>query len=424
MSLRRVTDCTVWVLVSVVAACQGATDPSNDPNIQVFAEDSAISVGRSISVSLVRMSGANSGPVAGTVSWSSSTPAVATISPTGVVEALTEGATTISASSAGIQRTLVLQVVTTRALALGRGGTCLVRSDGRVYCWGGAGVLGPGGADSLPHRILGVPLSTISVGFGSACGLSLDSEVYCMGDGGTDFPGGGTWREALTHVVLPAKVQAISQGSGGISCAIAVTSQAYCWGIRTGSTNPSLVQGGVRFAQIGVGFGGAAGIAEDGRLYWWDETLVADTLMSDRRFTHISGEAFFCGITTNAETLCWNQRVDVRTLAGAPALVSVAHRPYNTLVLQGCGIALGGVGYCWGRNLQGEMGTGTVSAGEDNPPAAVNTSLRFTSIHPGGGFTCALATNKRPYCWGSNQNGELGDGTRVDRLTPTAVRVP
>jgi len=39
--------------------------------------------------------------------------------------------------------------------------------------------------------------------------------------------------------------------------------------------------------------------------------------------------------------------------------------------------------------------------------------------------TCALLTNGRVYCWGSNFNGQLGNGlNRGKSLAPTAVVLP
>ena len=47
---------------------------------------------------------------------------------------------------------------------------------------------------------------------------------------------------------------------------------------------------------------------------------------------------------------------------------------------------------------------------------------RFRSIQAGGALTCGVATGGGEYCWGLNQNGQLGDGTRQSHSTPTAVR--
>jgi alpha-tubulin suppressor-like RCC1 family protein len=36
-------------------------------------------------------------------------------------------------------------------------------------------------------------------------------------------------------------------------------------------------------------------------------------------------------------------------------------------------------------------------------------------------YTCGLTICHQAYCWGFNRNGQLGDGTTIDRTTPVAV---
>jgi serine/threonine-protein kinase len=39
-------------------------------------------------------------------------------------------------------------------------------------------------------------------------------------------------------------------------------------------------------------------------------------------------------------------------------------------------------------------------------------------------LTCGVTTEGEAYCWGWNDNGELGDGTTTDRSVPTKVSDP
>jgi alpha-tubulin suppressor-like RCC1 family protein len=51
----------------------------------------------------------------------------------------------------------------------------------------------------------------------------------------------------------------------------------------------------------------------------------------------------------------------------------------------------------------------------------VSGGLDFIAIFAGGGVTCGFAQDGAEYCWGLNQNGQLGDGTRSNRSSPVLV---
>jgi alpha-tubulin suppressor-like RCC1 family protein len=87
-----------------------------------------------------------------------------------------------------------------------------------------------------------------------------------------------------------------------------------------------------------------------------------------------------------------------------------------------CALATDGAAYCWGYNGSGELGTGNIV--NDNPnPVAVSGGLKFFTISTSkfGGATCALTFEGAAYCWGSNESGQVGDGTKTQRLVPTRV---
>ena len=58
------------------------------------------------------------------------------------------------------------------------------------------------------------------------------------------------------------------------------------------------------------------------------------------------------------------------------------------------------------------------------PPTPMGGELRFTALGLTRAHGCGLATDRRPYCWGDNRFGELGDSTTVTRLVPTPVLAP
>ena len=83
-----------------------------------------------------------------------------------------------------------------------------------------------------------------------------------------------------------------------------------------------------------------------------------------------------------------------------------------------CGLLTDGTAYCWGNNDYGQLGDGSRSSRAYAVPVA--GSVRFSMLTAGGGHTCGLADGAA-YCWGLNLNGQLGDETHTNRTTPTAV---
>ena len=90
------------------------------------------------------------------------------------------------------------------------------------------------------------------------------------------------------------------------------------------------------------------------------------------------------------------------------------------------GYGIGFSGYfvlCWADNSSGQLGDGTTtnSAYPSRVARAANGDVvDGIFVSPGGSHTCGFS-GSRAYCWGSNANGQLGDGTTINSATPVAV---
>jgi alpha-tubulin suppressor-like RCC1 family protein len=86
-----------------------------------------------------------------------------------------------------------------------------------------------------------------------------------------------------------------------------------------------------------------------------------------------------------------------------------------------CGIANGGVGYCWGNNSFGQLGNSATT--NSAIPIKVVGGLIFSSMTVGSldGFACGLTTSGAAYCWGYNDYGQLGNGNFTTSTVPVAV---
>jgi alpha-tubulin suppressor-like RCC1 family protein len=73
-----------------------------------------------------------------------------------------------------------------------------------------------------------------------------------------------------------------------------------------------------------------------------------------------------------------------------------------------CGLTADGEAFCWGQNLYGEVGNGSVLP--QSAPTPVASSHRFATIDAGSGHTCALTLRGVALCWGRNDVGAVGNG--------------
>jgi hypothetical protein len=111
--------------------------------------------------------------------------------------------------------------------------------------------------------------------------------------------------------------------------------------------------------------------------------------------------------------------VDLAELPGAyPAL--------NRLVsseLQGsnyCALTAIGDAWCWGPNGSGQVGDGTLI--DRATPTAVATSTKFTQLDIGDSNVCGVTAAGDAWCWGNNGHFQAGSATGGARLlSPEAV---
>ena len=87
--------------------------------------------------------------------------------------------------------------------------------------------------------------------------------------------------------------------------------------------------------------------------------------------------------------------------------------------LHGCGVRADNSGWCWGGNDDGQVGIGNRS--KENFPVEILGSISWSHIEAGHVHSCGIALNKKVYCWGNGENGEIGNGNTVDQLQPVAI---
>jgi alpha-tubulin suppressor-like RCC1 family protein len=83
-----------------------------------------------------------------------------------------------------------------------------------------------------------------------------------------------------------------------------------------------------------------------------------------------------------------------------------------------CATFADGTVSCWGSNNYGQLGDGTTKE-RDVPTPVLGYAVKQISL--GQYHTCALMTDNTVRCWGLNTSGQVENGTTVDSLMPVPV---
>lgn len=247
------------------------------------------------------------------------------------------------------------------------------------------------------------------------------------------------------------------------TCALDTGGLAWCWGeaskgkLGNGTTtpqanNPVQVSDGHRFTKLDVGGDVACGLRQDGRiLCWGDDTRGAmgngasgasttPFLMPDvGPWVKVAvGGRTACGIKADGTAWCWGQgnsgqlgNNTTTTTNQSPLLLADAG-PWLDIVVSfahACGIKIDGTAWCWGSADQGRLGNGTTTGTysypqkvlDDGPWLQLSTNKESDLTNAS---TCGIKMDGSAWCWGNNEDGQLGDGTKEKSSIPVRVGDP
>ncbi|MBN9393395.1 MAG: hypothetical protein J0I20_35520 [Chloroflexi bacterium] len=293
-------------------------------------------------------------------------------------------------------------------------------STGFVYAWGynDSGQLGTGTNNNITIPVMtqlpaGVRATAISASYKGNLMIGSDNKLYAWGDNSFGQLGDGSTTTRTTPVVisLPGGATPLLIAAGQYhSLALGNDGKLYAWGQNddgqlgdgTNNNSPTPVEvalpAGVQVAAIATeGFTSLA-LASDGKLYSWGANYYGQV-----------------GDGTNTSS---NEPVEVHLPVGVSATTIAAGYFHN--------MAIGSDGklYAWGSNDYGKLGDGTTNDRNEPVEVQLPAGVTATAIALGQDQSLVIGSDGKVYTWGSNDFGELGNGTYTSANLPQAINLP
>lgn len=370
-------------------------------------------------------------------------------------------------AKAGYTTTSLVPLTNVVQVSPGRTFTCALTKQGGVKCWGknNSGQLGDGTTETRLSAVdvVGFPsgVQAVEVGQVHTCVLTTQGGVKCWGYNGYGELGDGTTESKAT----PVDVIGLSSGVKSLvvgddhSCALTTQGGVKCWGFGfngqlgyggTAETNSTPVdviglQSGVQTIAAGVSH--TCAITEQGGVKCWGFNFFGQLGSGKTSFQELRpvdvvglgssakaiaiGASHSCSLMSLNGMKCW----------GANSQGQLGNGTYNDLLVptdvvglqsnlhaitagqyHTCALVTQGLTKCWGFNGFGQLGLGTTIS-QSLPVDVSGLSSGVKYIAAGTSHTCAVTDQDEVKCWGLNQYGQLGDGTKTDRTMPVTVLV-
>ncbi|HKP62446.1 MAG TPA: hypothetical protein VJV78_37185 [Polyangiales bacterium] len=288
--------------------------------------------------------------------------------------------------------------------------TCAISSPGRLYCWGNniSGQLGTGdtATHNTPTRVgTYEDFERVFCGGDSSCALRAGGALYCWGASGRLIGGTG---DVLTPEIIDQPIEVLP---------------------------------GTHFKQVSLGAAHVCAVRDDGGLLCWgqnnegqlglgmtSEMARQPTMLPRGNWTQVAaGHHHTCAIRGDGQLFCWGRGDRLELGVGMKRAYSPTRvgddSDWQSVAVGGahtCAIKRNRQLYCWGRNGEGQLAA-TPSDQDVGTPMAVDPGSRYRTIALGWQYSCALDTGQSLYCWGANEEGQLGLGDRMPRYSPTLV---
>ena len=152
---------------------------------------------------------------------------------------------------------------------------------------------------------------------------------------------------------------------------------------------------------------------------------------SENSLVNLGNAQKACALMDTGSVKCWSLKnngepLDLTPPAPVPGLssgvtaVTVSSSYSDYYEGHACALLTDGGVKCWGANNNGQLGDGTTTPSA-TPASVAALGGKAIAVAAGSEHTCAVLETGSVQCWGSNGDGQLGDGTREQSSVPLDV---
>ncbi len=361
------------------------------------------------------------------------------------------------------------------AIAAGLYHSLAVDANGTVYAWGdnSIGQLGISAAQyyysDVPVPVSGVAgISKVAAGRFHSVALTTTGEVWTWGDNSSGQLGIGTF----DATEIPTKVQSpdivgVTDIAAGRSHTLALTSKniVATWGLNidgelgdmsyTDTNIPTRAASITTAISVAAGGSHSVALTSDGAVWAWGtngDGELGNTSISTNRNTPVrasnlsgltaiaGGDFYSLALQSDGTLWSWglnnhgqlgnNSTISTNVpgkladpnLTGIVAMAAGGNLSFDNSSFSAFSLALRGVDgtiWAWGTNDFGQLGDGTTTS--RTKPGQVSGLVGVVAVAVGASHGLAVMSDGTMRAWGRNGAGQLGDGTRTMRLAPVSV---
>ena len=334
-----------------------------------------------------------------------------------------------------------------------------IKSDGTLWTWGQnqAGQLGNGNTDntSAPAQI-GTATNWVSIASGNdfSLGVTADGKLWGWGNNVNGSLGDGTNVSSLT----PKQIGTATNWVYVNAClyhGFAIDADGRLWAagygiLGTPGGSPanlfSLVNADNDWVTVSTGNYHTIAIKKDGTMWGWGRNAEGEAGTGSADLSNVynptkigtdndwkiiaAGYDHTLAIKNNGSLWAWGQNLEAEVgdgttvnridgpeqIGAATNWAAVAAGYTHSLAL-----TTDGKLWAWGEDHIGELGDGNSGAIDVLTPELIANNSNWSSISAGEEFTLGNTSDGISWAWGRNVEGELGDGSIVNRYIPQTI---